>query len=144
MARGDDGGRRLATRGHRTFARRLPGITAVSVVALLGMAVSMEAGDDVWPDEAVSHVLTPGSDRVAPVRVVRQEGWVESGDSILSEDGRSCRMTFEEGGPKPVVVLDFGRSSAGGIRGFQGHGEDRIAGGSAFLRLPSGRDGRDG
>ena len=76
------------------------------------------AADDAWLQQAKAHVLTPSSDRVAPVCVVRTEGRVEAAEALLREDGKSCRMTFEKSGGKPVVVLDFGKQSVGGYAVF--------------------------
>jgi len=52
-------------------------------------------------------LLTPKSDRVAPMAVVRTEGKVEQADALLAEDGKSARLIYEAGGPKPVAILDF-------------------------------------
>jgi len=73
---------------------------------------------DGWLKEASAHVLTPTSERVAPVGVLRQEGKVESAEAMLAGDGQSCRLSFEKGGVKPVVVLDFGKQSVGGYAVF--------------------------
>lgn len=97
------------------------GIIAVVSAMLFAslMAASAEVKDGIWLKEAVSHVLTPDSDRVAPACVVRQEGKVESVEALLAEDGRSCRLAYEKGGAKPVVVLDFGKQSVGGYAVFK-------------------------
>jgi alpha-L-rhamnosidase len=71
-----------------------------------------------WLKEALVHVLTPKSDRVAPVGVLKTEGKVDSAEAMLAGDGRSCRLSFEKGGTKPVVVLDFGKQSVGGYAVF--------------------------
>ena len=76
------------------------------------------AGDAAWLKQARKHVLTPTSDRVMPVGVMRTEGKVEGADALLSEDGRSCRLTYENGGVKPVVILDFGQQGTGGFADF--------------------------
>ena len=75
-------------------------------------------GDAAWLKQAREHVLTPTTDRVLPLRVTRTEGHVEGADALLCEDGRSCRLTFENGGVKPVVVLDFGKQGTGGFAVF--------------------------
>jgi len=75
-------------------------------------------GDVAWLKQAREHVLAPTSDWVAPVCVTRTEGKVEVADALLVEDGRSGRLTFEKGGVKPVVVLDFGKQSVGGYAVF--------------------------
>ena len=74
--------------------------------------------EDVWLKQAAAEALTPKSDRVAPATVVRTEGRVDVSDALLLEDGRSCRLTFGKGGPKPVAVLDFGKQSVGGYAVF--------------------------
>ena len=79
-----------------------------------GCATAQEA----WLKQAAAHVLTPASDRVAPVAVVRTEGRVDGADALLVEDGRSCRLTYEKGGKKPVAILDFGQQSVGGYAVF--------------------------
>jgi hypothetical protein len=43
---------------------------------------------------------------------------VEGAERLLAEDGASCRLAYAVGGPKPVVVLDFGRQSVGGYAVF--------------------------
>lgn len=98
-------------------------IVLIPVEALLlcgavnpGLASGQDAG---WLKDAAAQVLTPKSGRVAPVSVTRQEGKVESADAILAEDGRSCRLRYEKGGVKPVVVLDFGKQSVGGYAVFK-------------------------
>ncbi len=47
-----------------------------------------------------------------------QRGAVEGAERLLAEDGASCRLAYAVGGPKPVVVLDFGRQSVGGYAVF--------------------------
>ena len=74
--------------------------------------------DSVWLTEAASQVLTPKSDRVAPVCVMKQDGKVDFSEAMLAQDGRSCRLAYEKGGAKPVVVLDFGKQSVGGYAVF--------------------------
>ena len=76
------------------------------------------AADQAWLKQAKEHVLTPSSDCVAPVCVARTEGNVTAADAMLREDRKSCRLTFEKGGEKPVVVLDFGKQSVGGYAVF--------------------------
>lgn len=68
--------------------------------------------------QAAAYVLTPLTDWVPPVSVLLTEGRVEAADALLREDGRSCRLTFERDGVKPVVVLDFGKQSVGGYAVF--------------------------
>ncbi len=76
-------------------------------------------GKDAWLKEAAVQVLTPKTDRVAPVGVLRQEGAVESADALLAGDGRSGRLSYGKTGVKPVVVLDFGKQSVGGYAVFK-------------------------
>ena len=76
------------------------------------------AGGAAWLKQAREHVLTPTSDRVKPVCVMRTEGKVEGADALLTEDGRSCRLTYDTGGVKPVVILDFGKQGTGGFAVF--------------------------
>ena len=64
---------------------------------------------EAWMDQARSYALTPATDWVYPVGTVRSEGSVEGAERLLAEDGASCRLAYVAGGPKPVVVLDFGR-----------------------------------
>lgn len=71
-----------------------------------------------WTKLAEECVLTPRSERVAPVAVVRTEGLVDAAEALLCAGGKSCRLTYEKGGPKPAVVLDFGKSSVGGYAAF--------------------------
>lgn len=75
-------------------------------------------GDTAWLKEARSYLLTPRTDWVAPASVVRTEGRVEAAGAMLAEDGKSCRLTYEAGGLKPVAVLDFGKQSVGGYAVF--------------------------
>jgi alpha-L-rhamnosidase len=90
--------------------------TAPSLAAEDG---SMWGAGDAWIDVARAQVLTPTTDRMTPVAVQRQQGAVESTDALLAEDGRSARLTYPEGGAKPVVVLDFGAQSVGGYAVFR-------------------------
>ena len=73
---------------------------------------------EAWMDQARSYALTPATDWVYPVGTVRSEGTVEGAERLLAEDGASCRLAYVAGGPKPVVVLDFGRQSVGGYAVF--------------------------
>jgi alpha-L-rhamnosidase len=75
--------------------------------------------DQAWVQQAHSYVLTPGSDRALPAKVVRTEGTVANADALLTEDGTACRLTYEEQGSKPVIVLDFGKQSVGGYAVFR-------------------------
>ena len=81
----------------------------------LGVSVLGHGVDAAWLKQARAHVLTPTNDWVTPVCVTRTEGKVEGADALLREDGRSCRLIFEQGGVKPVVMLDFGKQGAGGF-----------------------------
>ena len=97
------------------------GMTAAVAADLGGLPVperSGRAGDAAWLKQAREHVLTPTTDRVKPVCVTRTEGKVEGADALLTEDGRSCRLTYETGGVKPVVILDFGKQGTGGFAVF--------------------------
>jgi hypothetical protein len=49
--------------------------------------------DGVWRTEAASQVLTPKSNRVAPMCVMRQEGKVDFSEALLAQDGRSFAGT---------------------------------------------------
>ena len=102
------------------------GLLAAALLVPAGPATSAEDGfpwggsaDDTWVETARAHVLTPATDRVTPVAVQRQEGAVESAAALLAEDGRSARLTYPEGGAKPVAVLDFGAQSVGGYAVFK-------------------------
>lgn len=79
---------------------------------------SGKTGDAAWLEQAREHVLTPTTDRVNPVCVTRTEGKVEGADALLQEDGRSCRLTYDNGGVKPVAILDFGKQGVGGFAVF--------------------------
>lgn len=94
-------------------------LTAAALLTSVGLCGdaperSAPPADDAWLQQAKSHVLTPSSDSVAPVAIVRTEGRVDAAGALLCEDHKSCRLTFEKGGAKPVVVLDFGKQSVGG------------------------------
>ncbi len=89
------------------------GLCCVTACRLLDTRAS-----DAWLKEASPYLLTPKSDWVEPVSVVRTEGKVESADALITEDGRSCRLTYEAGGAKPVAVLDMGKGSVGGYAVF--------------------------
>ena len=67
-------------------------------------AEDLPAGS-AWLIDAKASLLTPETDRVAPVAVSRTEGVVESAEAMLAEDGRSAKLTYAPGGPKPVAVL---------------------------------------
>ncbi len=71
-----------------------------------------------WTREAGALLLTPKSDCVAPVAVMRTEGRVDASDALFAEDGKSCRLSFDMNGTKPFVVLDFGKQSVGGYAVF--------------------------
>ncbi len=77
-----------------------------------------KTGDEPWLKQAREHVLTPTTDRVKPVCVTRTEGMVEGAEALLGEKGRNCRLTYDTGGVKPVVILDFGKQGAGGFAEF--------------------------
>jgi hypothetical protein len=101
-------------------------LLACGTLAAAGPAAAAEDGlpwgggaGDAWLKAARAQVLTPTTDRVTPVAVQRQEGAVESAEALLAEDGRSTRLTYPEGGAKPVVVLDFGAQSVGGYAVFR-------------------------
>ena len=79
---------------------------------------AVRPGNDAWREKARVHQLTPSSDWVRPVSVVRTMGSVEAPEALLCEDGKSSRLTYGKGGAKPVVVLDFGPSSVGGYAVF--------------------------
>jgi len=78
----------------------------------------MSKPETAWLKMAAEHVLTPTSDRTAPVGLLRTEGRVERAEALFREGGQSCRLSFEKGHIKPVVVLDFGKSSVGGYAVF--------------------------
>ena len=77
-----------------------------------------KTGDEPWLKQAREHVLTPTTERVKPVCVTRTEGMVEGAEALLGEKGRNCRLTYDTGGVKPVVILDFGKQGAGGFAEF--------------------------
>ncbi len=92
---------------------------ACTVLTVFAACRLLNAGfDAAWVNTAKAYLLTPKSDRVLPACVVRTEGNVESADAMLLEDGKSCRLTFEAGGTRPVAVLDFGKGSVGGYAVF--------------------------
>lgn len=100
-------------------------MSLVAMAMLTGLGVCKEAPsragkavDETWLQQAKAHVLTPTSDNVAPVAITRTEGSVASADALLREDRKSCRLTYEKSGAKPVVVLDFGKQSVGGYAVF--------------------------
>ena len=100
-------------------------LSTLSITLLTGFAAVALAAENVnasmdggWLTEAASQVLTPKSDRVAPVCVMKQDGKVDFSEAMLVQDGRSCRLAYEKGGAKPVVVLDFGKQSVGGYAVF--------------------------
>jgi len=95
-------------------------ITAFLLCATVASAAENvnASNDGVWLTEAASQVLTPKSDRVAPVCVMKQDGKVDFSEAMLAQDGLSCRLAYEKGGSKPVVVLDFGKQSVGGYAAF--------------------------
>jgi alpha-L-rhamnosidase len=100
-------------------------LSTLSITLLTGFAAVALAAENVnasmdggWLTEAASQVLTPKSDRVAPVCVMKQDGKVDTSEAMLAQDGRSCRLAYEKGGAKPVVVLDFGKQSVGGYAVF--------------------------
>ncbi len=90
-------------------------LVIASVVVFSGISI---AADDKRLDQAKALVLTPSSEIVAPVAITRTDGDVTGAASILREDGKSCRLSFEKSGSKPVVVLDFGKQSVGGYAVF--------------------------
>ena len=77
-----------------------------------------KTGDEPWLKQAREHVFTPTTERVKPVCVTRTEGMVEGAEALLGEKGRNCRLTYDTGGVKPVVILDFGKQGAGGFAEF--------------------------
>lgn len=92
---------------------------AVALLSGITACRMAEAGrDDAWQKQAKAFVLTPETDCVEPETVMRTEGRVEAADALLREDGKSCRLTFDKGGSKPAVVLDFGKRSVGGYAVF--------------------------
>jgi len=88
-------------------------------VAAIGLAVACAAVEGAWMKQAGAYLLTPKSDWVYPVAVVRTEGDVGSADAILTDNGESCQLTFNKSGKKPVVILDFGKQSVGGYAVFK-------------------------
>ena len=96
-------------------ALRTCGLIIVSLVSLMELSA---AADDALLERAKAHVLTPSSDVVAPVAVTRTDGNVTEENLILREDRKSCTLTFEKGGSKPVIVIDFGKQSVGGYAVF--------------------------
>ena len=96
----------------------MPTAVAADLASLPVPEKAGKAGQEPWLKQAKEHVLTPTSDRVMPVCVMRTEGKVEGADALLTKDGRSCRLTYDTGGVKPVVILDFGKQGAGGFAVF--------------------------
>ena len=92
-------------------------------IGILGAATACgqaaAGADAAWVKQAQKLLLTPKSNRVAPVAVVWTEGKVERADALLAEDGKSARLTHHAGGPKPVAILDFGKQSVGGYAVFK-------------------------
>jgi len=93
-------------------------LAALAMLAGFALCRRATATDEAWLQEANAHVLTPKTDRVAPVGITRTEGRVDAADALLREDRKRCRLTYEKSGPKPVVVLDFGKQSVGGYAVF--------------------------
>lgn len=97
----------------------LTGAGTVAVLAVASACRTLDGGvDAAWVKEVQAGLLTPKSDWVGPVAVVRSEGAVDAADALLREDGRSCRLSYAQGDAKPVVVLDFGKQSVGGYAVF--------------------------
>ncbi len=94
------------------------GFAAVMILTRSAVCGDGVAVDQAWLQQAKAHLLTPASDQVFPVAITRTEGSVVSSGALLSEDGKSCRLTYSKSGPKPVVVLDFGKQSVGGYAVF--------------------------
>ena len=108
-----------------TKTRKTWPLSLVAMAILTGLGVCKDAPgragpavDEAWLQQAKALVLTPTSDNAAPVAITRTEGSVTSADALLREDRKSSRLTFEKGGAKPVVVLDFGKQSVGGYAVF--------------------------
>lgn len=100
-------------------AKRVAQAVVVGCVVWVSACRLLDAPEaDAWMDQARSYALTPATDWVYPVGTVRSEGSVEGAERLLAEDGASCRLAYVAGGPKPVVVLDFGRQSVGGYAVF--------------------------
>ncbi len=72
-----------------------------------------------WIADASKYILTPSSVRVLPRAITRTEGMVSRPDVLLRENGGSCRLMFNTGGDRPIVVLDFGAQSLGGYAVFK-------------------------
>ncbi|MEI7901574.1 MAG: alpha-L-rhamnosidase C-terminal domain-containing protein [bacterium] len=107
--------------GMMLAVQMLAGVSVAAVTDAGSLPVperSGKEGDAAWLRQAREHVLTPTNDWVAPVCVMRTEGNVEGADGLLRSDGRSCRLTFETGGVKPVAILDFGKQGVGGFAVF--------------------------
>lgn len=112
---------KLMPLGMMSIMQILLGLSIAVAVDLANLPVpekTGETGDAAWLKQAGEHVLTPTSDRVNPVCVTRTEGKVERADALLVEDGRSCRLINENGGVKPVAILDFGKQGTGGFAVF--------------------------
>ena len=100
----------------QSWACRLVG--AVLLAGGTACTLVQKKGESPWLKEEQNLLLTPATDWVAPAAVARVEGQVDQADALRAEDGRSCRLTYESGGPKPVVVLDMGKGSVGGYAVF--------------------------
>jgi alpha-L-rhamnosidase len=71
-----------------------------------------------WVKEAEPYQLTPKTEWVTPVAVLRTEGQVQAVEALMNEDGKSCRLAYAPKGVKPVAILDFGKGSVGGYAVF--------------------------
>ena len=91
---------------------------AVLLACASACALIQRPEGPAWLQESRRYSLAPATDWVAPAAVVRTEGRVDGAEALLAEDGRSCRLTCEDGGAKPVAVLDLGKGSVGGYAVF--------------------------
>lgn len=96
----------------------MPTAVAADLASLPVPQRAGKTGDEPWLKQAREHVLTPTSERVKPVCVTRTEGKVEGAEALLGEHGHNCRLTYDTGGVKPVVILDFGNQGTGGFAVF--------------------------
>ena len=96
----------------------MPTAVAADLTSLPVPERAGKTGEEPWLKQAREHVLTPTTERVKPVCVTRTEGKVEGAEALLGEKGRNCRLTYDAGGVKPVLILDFGKQGTGGFAVF--------------------------
>ncbi len=83
--------------------------TGALLAAPTGPAQAAKAHQAAWK----RFVLGPDSRFVEPVKVRATSGSVTGAKALLRGAGGVARLTMEQGGAQPVVVLDFGRAVSG-------------------------------